>query len=123
VRIGKRFTFEAAHDLPNHDGKCRGLHGHSYVVEVVAEGEQVPSGEGRPDEGMVVDFGVVSAAFRERVHAKLDHRYLNDELGFTTTAENLAWHILGVMRGEVPQVVAVRVWETATSWAEAEVGR
>lgn len=36
-RIGKRFTFEAAHQLANlpEGHKCGRLHGHSYNVEVV----------------------------------------------------------------------------------------
>ena len=32
--IGKTFTFEAAHWLPHHPGKCWKLHGHTWTVEV-----------------------------------------------------------------------------------------
>ncbi|NES98612.1 MAG: 6-carboxytetrahydropterin synthase QueD, partial [Desertifilum sp. SIO1I2] len=32
--IYKEFRFEAAHHLPHHDGKCRRLHGHSWVGRV-----------------------------------------------------------------------------------------
>ena len=32
--IGKTFTFEAAHWLPGHTGKCNALHGHTWTVEV-----------------------------------------------------------------------------------------
>ena len=39
MRIGKLFKFEAAHRLPNHPGKCKNLHGHSYKLEVVVNGE------------------------------------------------------------------------------------
>src|SRR5688572_27695931 len=41
VRLSKTFHFEAAHDLPTFpDGhKCRRLHGHSFRVKVVVEGE------------------------------------------------------------------------------------
>ena len=34
MRVRRRFGFEAAHRLPNHPGKCRELHGHSYVLVV-----------------------------------------------------------------------------------------
>ena len=30
MEIFKEFTFEAAHQLPWHAGKCAGLHGHGY---------------------------------------------------------------------------------------------
>ena len=41
MEVWKRFTFEAAHLLPNvpEDHKCRRLHGHSDSVRVCVEGE------------------------------------------------------------------------------------
>ena len=38
--VSKRFSFEAAHSLPHLPAghKCRNLHGHSYVVEVLITG-------------------------------------------------------------------------------------
>lgn len=35
VRICKQFTFDAAHRLMNHKGKCKFLHGHTYRVDVI----------------------------------------------------------------------------------------
>ena len=43
------FTFEAAHQLPWHSGKCRNSHGHRYRLEVPVEGPIGPN-------GMVLDF-------------------------------------------------------------------
>lgn len=125
MTIGKRFTFEAAHQLPNHDGKCARLHGHSYVVEVAVAGEQIPEGQGFPDEGMVIDFSLVSSTWRAAIFDRLDHRNLNDVLDVVTTAENLAVWILRELRHELERmrdvkVESVTVWETATSWARAE---
>jgi 6-pyruvoyltetrahydropterin/6-carboxytetrahydropterin synthase len=34
ARICRSFSFDSAHQLPNHDGKCRHLHGHTYRTEV-----------------------------------------------------------------------------------------
>ena len=38
MKIGKTYSFEAAHHLPNHNGKCKNPHGHSYRLEVEVEG-------------------------------------------------------------------------------------
>jgi 6-pyruvoyltetrahydropterin/6-carboxytetrahydropterin synthase len=113
--IGKVFRFEAAHQLPNHAGKCAHLHGHSYRVEVHVNGRVHPA-NGKSDEGMVLDFGALKKAW-DPLHDRLDHQCLNDVLDFPTTAENLAAYLLDELRKSVPSVVAVRVWETATAWA------
>lgn len=121
--IGKTFKFEAAHHLPNHDGKCRRPHGHSYVVEVVLRGS-VNQTPGDPKEGMVVDFSDLGAAFKQLVFDRVDHQDLNvvlaDEVP-VTTAENISrWVFRELERAKLP-VYSVKVWETATSWAEVSV--
>lgn len=116
--IGKQFTFDAAHMLPNHSGKCANLHGHTYRVELVVTGA-VRETDGASDEGMVVDFAVLSKAWK-RLHGQVDHAFLNDVLPDDyqpTTAENLAIYIADQLRESVPQLASVRVWETPTSWA------
>jgi 6-pyruvoyltetrahydropterin/6-carboxytetrahydropterin synthase len=117
--IAKTFTFQAAHLLPNHDGKCAQLHGHSYRVDVHARGP-INGPTGKPDEGMVLDFARIAAAWR-LVEPHLDHRFLNDVLDFPTTAENLASYLLTRLHDAQPAVCSVRVWETATSWAEVSL--
>ena len=113
IRIAKMFDFDAAHFLPlvSDDHKCRRLHGHTYRVEVVCEGE--------PDErGMVVDYAEIASAW-DPVHADIDHRLLNDIPGLQNpTTENLAPWILRRVVIAVPQVVSVRVFESATTWCE-----
>ena len=41
VELSKTFRFEAAHRLPQvpPDHKCHRMHGHSFMVDVVIEGE------------------------------------------------------------------------------------
>ena len=110
--ISKTFRFEAAHQLPNHDGKCQQLHGHSYRVVVQARGP-IKGATGESDEGMVLDFARLKLAWGP-VHARFDHQCLNDVVpdGVLTTAENLAAFLLDELRAAVPQVFAVTVWET-----------
>lgn len=115
VRIAKMFDFDAAHFLPQvREGhKCARMHGHTYSVEVVAEGE--------PDErGMVVDYEELAAAWGP-IHAVLDHRTLNDVPGLENpTTEILAPWILERFSTAIPEVVVVRVYESSSTWCEAE---
>ncbi len=116
--IAKEFTFDAAHSLPHSDGKCKRLHGHTYRVTVMARGRVQPL-DGRPEEGMVVDFTRIKEVFKRRIEARCDHQFLNETAPVArTTAELLAAWMLAEMREELPEVIAVRVSETPTSWAE-----
>lgn len=116
--LTKEFKFEAAHQLHNHNGKCRKLHGHSYRVVVEVQGE-VRDADGGPDEGMVIDFGHIKDVWRD-FEPLLDHRDLNETLGEQvgpTTAENIAGWLLEEFKARIPVVSAVTVFETASSSA------
>lgn len=125
LTITKRFTFEAAHQLPWHDGKCARLHGHSYVLEVSVAGEVKPD-DGKPDAGMVVDFAAVSGVMKPLIEAVLDHHSLNDQLE-NPTAENLVRWLVPILQPHMTQIGTVltrlRLYETATSWVDWELGR
>jgi 6-pyruvoyl-tetrahydropterin synthase len=124
--------FPAGHTLYNHDGLCRDPHGHNYGVVVEAHGV-VNHGHGQPDEGMVVDFGRISAAWG-KIKPLLDHKDLNvvlvdggiaaDAYGpivGPTTAENIAGWLLRAFVLEGVPATAVKVYETTTSCAEVRV--
>lgn len=111
MKVGKIFTFDAAHFLPNHPGKCKNLHGHTYKLEVELEGEI------NPETGMVMDFGDVKQAVSGIIE-ELDHHYLNDYYE-NPTAENMALDIKTRLIGQNLPVSAIRLWETPTSYAEA----
>jgi len=130
IRIGKTFRFEAAHVLPNHAGKCSRPHGHSYQVEVILAGYGLVAEAGASSEGMLMDFAVVAEAWK-LIEDQLDHRNLNEQLPpqfHPTTAENIAGFLFAYFASELDDapgagprgvhVEAVRVWETATGWAE-----
>jgi 6-pyruvoyltetrahydropterin/6-carboxytetrahydropterin synthase len=108
VQIRKSFTFEAAHVLPHHPGKCARLHGHSYRLEVALEGALQPSG---PAAGMVEDFEVLSRVVEATVIGDLDHRSLN-ELMENPTAENIVVWIWGRLADALPQLAELVLWET-----------
>jgi 6-pyruvoyltetrahydropterin/6-carboxytetrahydropterin synthase len=50
VELAYQVTFDAAHRLRYHHGKCQHLHGHTWKVEVKIEGEADPV------TGMLLDF-------------------------------------------------------------------
>ncbi|MEU8658346.1 6-pyruvoyl trahydropterin synthase family protein [Actinoplanes philippinensis] len=117
-RIGKRFTFEASHQLPGlPDGhKCGRLHGHSYTVEVTLVAEDLV------EPGFVTDFGDL-APFKEHLAEAFDHRHLNEVMTVAPTSENLAevlaqWFITELEPAIPGNLFALRVSETASSWAE-----
>lgn len=134
VSVCKIFTFDAAHQLIGHKGKCSNLHGHTYKLEVVLKG--VPSvEEGQSDEGFVVDFSDIKAIVKQLVVDRLDHAFLamgNEPvletlmatgskvalLSFRTTAENMSAYIAYELKRASLPVYSVKLWETPTSWAE-----
>ena len=115
MRVTRAFTFDAAHDLPWHPGKCRNLHGHTYRLEVSVEG---PVGS----HGVVTDFADLDDVVHREVIDRLDHTYLNDVLD-NPTAENIAadiWKRLEQVGfgASTLTVARLRLWETLDSSVE-----
>lgn len=114
VRLVRAFTFEAAHRLPGAPPghKCRRLHGHSFRVELVCEGEV------DPETGWLIDFGEIKSVFDPFLD-QLDHRYLNDVPGLENpTAERLAQWIWRQVKPVLPALATVVVSETCTARCE-----
>lgn len=141
TRIMRRLEFDAAHRVLGHEGKCRNLHGHRYIVEVTVEADQLDS------IGRVVDFGVIKSEVGGWIDKHLDHNtilhpadpllsHLNSNearkpyilpatdwgVNQNPTAENIAkalYSIAGVLlRPYDVRVVHIRVWETPNSYAD-----
>jgi 6-pyruvoyltetrahydropterin/6-carboxytetrahydropterin synthase len=111
MELRKTFQFEAAHHLPelSRTHKCRRLHGHSFQVEIVVEGECDPK------LGWVMDYAELSRLFRP-LWEKLDHRYLNRVRGLENpTSENVAAWIWRRLRPKLPLLKEVVVAETCTA--------
>jgi 6-pyruvoyltetrahydropterin/6-carboxytetrahydropterin synthase len=108
--VTRSFTFEAAHQLPWHEGRCRNLHGHSYRLEVTVEG---PVG----DSGIVVDFADIKSVVEREVIDRFDHQYLNDLLA-NPTAELIAAEVWKTVEAADLAVTRIRLWETSDSFVE-----
>lgn len=72
MKIIKKYSWDMAHRLPNHKGKCRNLHGHTYMVEVCLEGEIIDK-DNASDQGMLLDFSDLKEIVNTAVISKLDH--------------------------------------------------
>ena len=113
--ISKEFAFEAAHHLPEMpDGhQCKRPHGHSYVIVVELQSNQLDQ------YGFVEDYGALKD-IKTYVDAVLDHRDLTEIFGKdwnSTTAERMAKTLFETWRKQHPYLTAVTVRETAKTAA------
>lgn len=137
LRITKEFRFEGAHALMNYNGKCKNIHGHSYIlyVTVVGEAKTDPNG---PDNGMVIDFKLLKEIVNKNVIDKFDHALvleegtpLSNELcaeypnvyltNFRPTTENLICFFAQTIKENLPQGInlySLKLHETASSYIE-----
>ncbi|MCB1505997.1 MAG: 6-carboxytetrahydropterin synthase [Hyphomicrobiaceae bacterium] len=103
--IYREFFFEAAHFLPSappgHPNAR--VHGHSFRVRVVVEGEP------DPETGLVMPFDELSAAVADARQA-LDHHMLNDLEGLKApTLELIAMWIWDRIGNRVPGLSEIQV--------------
>jgi 6-pyruvoyltetrahydropterin/6-carboxytetrahydropterin synthase len=111
MKLGLITEFDAAHSLPGYQGKCANLHGHTYQVEIVVEGDV-------GEDGFVMDFyklkKIIAVALDD-----LDHSYLNDILP-NPTAETIAqWisdRLKRDMMGTAVRLLSLKLWEGKNKW-------
>lgn len=137
LKVAKEFSFDMAHLLDGHDGKCQNLHGHTYKLQVIVSGETEDNGA---KKGMVIDFADLKRAVNELIISPMDHAFIYDQsseretkiaqllqqlnsktfaLPVRSTAENLAQFIFQRLKENVGfHLHSVRLWETPTSFAE-----
>lgn len=111
TRLERTFRFEAAHFLPRvpEGHKCARMHGHSYQVDVVIEGEI------HPETGWLVDFAEIDEKVSPLIR-RLDHQILNEVDGLgNPTSELLAVWLWQRIAPALPGLVEVVVSETQTS--------
>lgn len=131
--VRKEFRFEAAHRLlKNYSGKCTNNHGHSWVVTLQLEGDELD------DKDMLIDFQEMKT-LKSWIDDNLDHASLlwekdpmcsyikeSGQRLFTTiknpTSEHIAEVILNeairLFQGKRIRVKCVEVNETCTTGAK-----
>lgn len=123
VYITKRFTFEACHHLPNYNGKCANVHGHSYKLEVTVSAEKnFTMGHSSPYNNMVIDFSTLKGIVNAEVVNKYDHQDLNEFFAMPT-AESMVVEMFEDIRSKLNDMFdfvrleEVKLWETEDSYA------
>ncbi|NBD15650.1 MAG: 6-carboxytetrahydropterin synthase QueD [Cyanobacteria bacterium] len=113
--IYKEFSFEAAHQLFHHDGKCRRLHGHSWVGKIYVKGQHLI--QDGPKQGMLMDYGDIKKYIQPLLDNYLDHYFLNETTGLLNpTSEEIAkWIFEQLEAAGLPNLYAVEIQETCTS--------
>ena len=111
VSLTKSFTFEAAHFLPSfpEGHKCRRMHGHSFRIDVIVQGD-IPQGEYH-----LIDYGEIMALI-EPLRKKLDHYCLNEIEGLDNpTSEMIAKWIWDRLKPDLAILSEIVVHETCAS--------
>jgi len=135
MKIAKEFRWEMGHRLPDHFGKCKNIHGHSYKMMVEFEGEL-------DKNGMIIDYYIVKEII-EPIVEKLDHSFMVNKrdnlvlefleklnskkniVDFDSTVENITRYLIGeIKKASLPKNVTglkVRVCETPDDYAEEQI--
>ncbi len=137
-RVSRKIDIDSAHLLSKHAGNCRFPHGHTCRVEVVLEADGLDAND------MVCDFARLKEVMTAHV-AAWDHAFCmnSDDPRFESlqaifgarvagfggrdpTTEVLAEELYKTLAAELPglgegvRLRRVRIWETASCWAEYE---
>jgi 6-pyruvoyltetrahydropterin/6-carboxytetrahydropterin synthase len=126
--VTKRIEFCYGHRLLDYDGICKHPHGHNAVAEIDVRTDQLDS------RNMVADFSDIKRLVKGWIDRELDHKMIlrQDDplvaplrqlgepmflLESNPTVERIARLIFDTTRELGFLVVAVRVWETPSSFA------
>jgi 6-pyruvoyltetrahydropterin/6-carboxytetrahydropterin synthase len=136
ITCTRRIEFDTAHRVVGHEGKCKFLHGHRYVLEVCVGADKLD------DLGRVIDFGVIKDRIKGWIDTNWDHsiilweddRALGDAIAGETgqpvfyipnnpTAENIAEYFVTEVFPELfgkdnVSCVNVRLYETPNCFVE-----
>ena len=107
MKVGVIDYIDCAHFIPGHD-KCGSLHGHTYRIEVVIEGDN--------KSGMIIDFAELKGTIKE-VLKLYDHKTLNDFLEFPSV-ENICGLIKNRLAEQIRFPLTLRIWEGHGKWVE-----
>ena len=137
ITITKVFRFEMAHAIFGYAGKCKNVHGHSYILHVTVTKNSGDDGF-VPALGFILDFKELKKIIIEKVIEKLDHQlilsneYLKSNSAFISAENMFAWemepsaeNILIYINQQIESNLSAEIklqklqlYETADSYAE-----
>jgi 6-pyruvoyltetrahydropterin/6-carboxytetrahydropterin synthase len=108
MKLGVIEYIDSAHYIPGHE-TCGNMHGHTYKVEFIIEGE-------KKESGMVMDFYDMKSILR-KVLSEYDHRCLNDIVEYPSV-ENICESVYNKLRDKIDMPFTLRIWEGRGKWCE-----
>ena len=109
--VTKIFTFPSSHMLPEHERKCKFVHGHTYKLEVSVRRRI------HPRTGFVVDFGDLGRIVKENVIELWDHEYINRYIEMPTS-ENMIYWIWEQLSLDLKGLHKLVLWESEETCVE-----
>ena len=141
LTITKIFNIEMAHALWNYNGKCRHVHGHSYVLHVTIGGKPMNQTT-HPNDGMLMDFTDLKKIIKEHIVDVFDHALVLNanasshnlipetppfdniiKVPFQPTCENLTLYFAKILQKLLPKHVVLHgltLYETASAYVKWE---
>ena len=104
--------FDAAHSLPDYQGDCSRLHGHTWYLEFEFYFPGMPG-----KTGMFIDFKDLKEIIEYYIKKYYDHRLLNENIE-NPTAENLVKHLYDLIKPKFNPLKTIRLWESPTYGVE-----
>lgn len=96
--ITRKFEWDAAHKVLNHESKCKNMHGHRYVAEISVASSDLDS------LGRVIDFSQIKDLFGNWIDSYWDH---NTILNQADPLIDLPTETLRELMGRQPYLMAV----------------
>lgn len=136
--ITKAIEWDMWHRVPNHESKCRNLHGHRYKAEITMVWDVIEE-KGISEEWMVIDFSHIKTIAWGFIDEKLDHWYMFQswdpigelvkektmkyvEVPFVPTAENIVKYLFDHLKPLFQdkywtdlRLYQIKLYETPTS--------
>jgi len=136
IQITKIFSFEMAHLISTHKGRCKNIHGHSYQLHITLKGE-IRNDVTQGSHGMVMDFAELKDIVNRAVINEFDHAcVISKQSGikadasfgdrviysdFEPTCEELLFFFAERIQRLLPDknlLYSLKLFETQTSYAE-----
>ena len=140
LQVTKIIRFETAHAIFGYEGKCRNIHGHSYVLHVSVAGAETEE-DYLPSPGFIMDFKDLKYLINTVITTLFDHRVIVSDAfvkqhpavitlenlevwKMEPTAENMILFIRNRLQQELPGHIILKrlvLYETNDSIASWEM--